>query len=148
MRIQFLLTLVLLPACTATSALPAHARWIDLTHDFAPDAVYWPTAPGFEITSDAKGPTPGGYWYESNTIRTSEHGGTHLDAPVHFAKDRWTTDQVPIDRLIGPACVIDATEACAKDRDHEVSLADLQAFEAAHGPIPEGAIVQIGRAHV
>lgn len=115
--------------------------WVDLTHDFAADSVYWPTAPGFEILVDAKGPTDGGWWYESNTIRTSEHGGTHLDAPVHFAKGKWTTDQIPVDRLVGPACVIDVTEQCAKDRDYEVRTDDVLAFERAHGAIPKGAIV-------
>ncbi len=116
-------------------------RWIDLSHDFAADTVYWPTAPGFQLEVDSKGPTPGGWWYESNTIRTSEHGGTHLDAPVHFAKGAYTTDKIPVDRLVGPACVIDVKAACAKDPDHEVSVDDLLAFEAAHGRIPAGAIV-------
>jgi kynurenine formamidase len=141
MRFFATASLLLLTACAASTQFPTSARWIDLTHDFAPDAIYWPTAPGFSITVDAKGPTPDGYWYESNTIQASEHGGTHLDAPVHFAKDRWTTDQIPLDRLIGPACVIDVTAICAKDRDHEVSIDDLLAFEAVHGAIPEGAIV-------
>lgn len=128
-------------ACSAPQRSLGDGTWVDLTHDFASDAVYWPTAPGFELVVDSKGPAAGGYWYESNTIRTSEHGGTHLDAPVHFAKDRWTTDQIPVERLVGEACVIDVTAQCAQDRDYEVRVDDLLAFERAHGPIPAGAIV-------
>lgn len=131
---------LLLAACATSPALH-ELRWIDLSHDFAADTIYWPTAPGFELRVDAKGPTEKGYWYESNTITTSEHGGTHLDAPVHFAKDGWTSDAIPLDRLVGPAVVVDVTAACAANRDHEVAVADLLAFEAAHGAIPEGAIV-------
>ncbi|MDA0934268.1 MAG: cyclase family protein [Planctomycetota bacterium] len=115
--------------------------WVDLTHAFGEDTVYWPTAPGFEIVVDAKGPAEGGYWYESNTIRTSEHGGTHLDAPVHFAKDAHTTDEVPVEQLIGPACVVDVRAACAENRDYQVRVEDLEAFEAAHGRIDAGSIV-------
>lgn len=127
-------------ACASGPALH-ELCWVDLSHDFAADTIYWPTAPGFELRVDAKGETDKGYWYESNTITTSEHGGTHLDAPAHFAKGGWTSDQIPIDRLVGPAIVVDVVAACDADRDHEVSVADLDAFEAAHGVIPEGSIV-------
>ena len=138
--LAFALLAGLVAACASGPDLH-ELRWIDLSHDFAADTIYWPTAPGFELRVDAKGETGKGYWYESNTITTSEHGGTHLDAPVHFAKSGWTSDQIPIDRLVGPAIVVDVTKACDADRDHEVSVADLDAFEAAHGAIPEGAIV-------
>ncbi len=110
---------LLLGCCTTpTSSLAAGLRWIDLSHDFAADTIYWPTAPGFELVEDSKGLTPGGWWYESNTIRTSEHGGTHLDAPVHFAKGAYTTDQIPVSQLVGPACVVDVKAACQQDPDH------------------------------
>jgi kynurenine formamidase len=136
----------LLPAACATPETralwaPDAVTWVDLTHAFGEETIYWPTAPGFEIVVDAKGPADGGYWYESNTIRTSEHGGTHLDAPVHFAKDAHTTDQIPVDQLIGTACVIDVRAACDANPDYQVRVEDLLAFEAAHGRIPEGSIV-------
>lgn len=127
--------------CQSAPALSADVRWVDLTHAFDADTVYWPTADGFEYVVDAKGETPGGWWYESNSFRTSEHGGTHLDAPRHFAEDSYASDEIPIDQLIGPACVVDVRAACAADRDYQVTAEDLIAFEAAHGPIPAGAIV-------
>jgi len=82
---------------------------------------------------DAKGPTEAGYWYEANNFRTAEHGGTHLDAPVHFARDKTTADQVPLSRLVGPAVVVDVTEACGTDRDYQVRIDDLVLFEIAEG---------------
>ena len=130
-----------LAACHAPSALEAGVRWVDLTHAFDEEAVYWPTADGFEYVVDAKGETPGGWWYESNSFRTSEHGGTHLDAPRHFAEHAYTSDEIPIEQLVGPGCVVDVRAQCAADRDYQVSVEDLLAFEAAHGRIPPGAIV-------
>ena len=131
-------------ASGCTSA-PSHGlegvRWVDLTHAFSAETVYWPTASGFEYVVDAKGRTPGGWWYESNTFRTSEHGGTHLDAPCHFAEGAFTSDQIPIEQLVGPACVVDVRDACAADRDYQVTVEDLLAFEARYGRIPPGAIV-------
>lgn len=116
-------------------------EWIDLTHAFAEDTVYWPTAAGFELHVDSRGVTDGGYWYEANSLRTSEHGGTHLDAPVHFAEGRHTTDEVPIGRLVGPAVVLDVSPQAALDRDYQVAVEDFAKWEATHGRVPTGAIV-------
>jgi kynurenine formamidase len=129
--------------CATAPGVPfgGAVRWVDLTHAFDEAAVYWPTADGFEYVVDAKGPTPGGWWYESNSFRTSEHGGTHLDAPCHFVEGAHTAEEIPIQQLIGPACVVDVRQACALDRDYQVTVADLEAFEARHGAIPPGAIV-------
>ncbi|HEX6810737.1 MAG TPA: cyclase family protein [Planctomycetota bacterium] len=81
MKTMHLPLLLFASACALPRAL--HERqWIDLTHTFDGSTIYWPTAGGFELTRDSKGMTPGGYWYEANTFRTAEHGGTHLDAPV------------------------------------------------------------------
>ena len=85
--------------------------------------------------------TPQGYYYAANTFRTSEHGGTHIDAPVHFAKNGWTVDQIPLDRLIAPAVVIDVTQASGANADYQISKADFDAWERAHGRIPDGVIV-------
>lgn len=114
---------------------------MDLSHDYGADTIYWPTASRFELKVDSQGMTDGGYWYEANTFSTAEHGGTHIDAPVHFAKATWTVDQIPIERLAGPAVVVDVTKQAAADRDYQVRVLDLEAFEARHGRIPEGAIV-------
>ena len=87
--------------------------------------------------------TPAGFYYAANNFCTAEHGGTHLDAPIHFAAGKRTTDQIPIDGLVGPAVVVDVSEQAAADRDYRVQVADLEGWEAEHGRIPEGAIVLV-----
>lgn len=114
---------------------------IDLTHAFDADTTYWPTAPGFELTVDFKGSTEGGYYYEANSFSAAEHGGTHLDAPSHFAEGGQHTDAIPLGHLMGPAVVIDVSQQAAANRDYLVSVADFEAWEAAHGRLPDGVIV-------
>jgi kynurenine formamidase len=112
---------------------------IDLTHPFDERAIYWPTEEGFVLERGPAGRTEAGYWYEAHRMRLAEHGGTHLDAPVHFHEGGATSDRVALERLIAPAVVLDVRERCARDADHAVSVADLERFEAAHGRIPDGA---------
>jgi kynurenine formamidase len=119
----------------------ANSTLVDLSHAFDADTVFWPTEEGFVLERGFAGRTPGGYWYEANRFRSAEHGGTHLDAPVHFAEGRLAADAIPIERLVGPAVRVDVSERCAADRDHAVSVADLEGFEREHGRIPDGAIV-------
>jgi kynurenine formamidase len=132
------------PAQQAPPATPpAPPRYVDLSHDLGPDSLFWPTAETFHLTKVADGVTPGGYYYASNNYSGSEHGGTHLDAPIHFAQGRWTTDQVPLDRLIGSAVVIDVSEKSAANADYQVMVADLTAWEASNGPLQSDMIVLI-----
>src|SRR5690606_36731934 len=65
------------------------------------------------------------------------------DAPVHFGKRRSTADAIPNERLTEPAGRIDATALYAAEPDHSISAESLAAYEAAHGRIPDGAIVLI-----
>ncbi|MDP1586337.1 MAG: cyclase family protein, partial [Prosthecobacter sp.] len=71
----------------------------------------------------------------------SEHGGTHVDAPIHFAEKGQTVDQIPIGQLIGAAVVIDVSAQAAENADYRVTVADFEAWEKEHGRIPQGAIV-------
>jgi len=128
-------------ACHAPRGAFPEGRVVDLTHVFDADTVYWPTASGFTLHVDAQGWTEKGYWYEANSFESAEHGGTHLDAPIHFAEGRRAVDEIPVEQLMGPGVVVDVRTACAADRDHRVTVAELEAWEAEHGTIPEGAIV-------
>jgi kynurenine formamidase len=120
----------------------ATATVVDLTHPFDEKTIYWPTSPtAFELKTLADGKTPGGWFYRSNSFCTPEHGGTHLDAPSHFAKDAQAADQIPVRRLLAPAAVIDVRAQAAKNPDYRLTLADVKAWETAHGPVPAGAIV-------
>lgn len=123
-------------------------RWIDLTHPFNAKSVYWPTAKMFSKTEVFHGHTKGGWFYSAYNFEAAEHGGTHIDAPIHFAERGNPVDKVPLGRLIGPGFVIDVSAKAAADVDYRVSAADIEAFEKRHGRIPAGAIVLLntGRA--
>jgi len=120
---------------------------VDLTYSFDGETIYWPTGERFTLTVEAQGVQPGGYYYEAHSFRAAEHGGTHLDAPTHFAEHRWTADEIPLDRLIGPGIVVDATRRAAAQRDYLVSVADFEDWERVHGPIPAGVIVLLRTGH-
>ncbi|CUS31796.1 Cyclase family protein [Candidatus Nitrospira nitrosa] len=117
------------------------SRIIDLTHSFGSDTIVWPTEEDFKLIVQHAEHTSAGYYYASNRMELPEHGGTHIDAPIHFAKGKQTLDQIPIDRMVGAAVKIDATGLCARDRDYLVAISDFERWEAGHGRIPNGAIV-------
>ncbi|WP_348674018.1 cyclase family protein [uncultured Abyssibacter sp.] len=120
---------------------PAEDEIVDLTHAYDEQTIYWPTASGFELHIDSRGMSDAGFYYEANSFETAEHGGTHLDAPVHFAKGRDSTDEIPLHRLVGDGVVIDVSEQAEADRDYEVTIADLKAWERAQGASLNGKIV-------
>jgi kynurenine formamidase len=129
-------------ACGQSVSRPAidESELIDLTYSFDANTPYWPTAKPFHFQRDAWGVSPGGYWYAAGSYSASEHGGTHLDSPIHFAKDGAAVDQIRLRQLIGAAVVIDVTPAAAQNRDYLVTAQDLAAWEKAHGPVPAGSI--------
>ncbi len=130
------------PAAARPPVDLVHYELVDLSHAYDADTVYWPTSPSaFELTELAWGETEDGYFYSANSISTPEHGGTHLDAPIHFAAERWTVDQVPLERLVGPAVVLDVAARAAEDPDYLLTREDVEGWEASHGPVPEGSIV-------
>ena len=120
----------------------ATAAVVDLSYPFDSTTLYWPTSPSaFKLTELAKGPTPGGWFYSANAFSAPEHGGTHLDAPIHFSEKGLTVDKIPVRQLVAPAIVIDVTSASASNADYRLALADVLAWERAHGGIPTNAIV-------
>jgi kynurenine formamidase len=140
---------LVIPACTTAPqpsprteppAFPS-GRIVDLSHAYDAETLYWPTSDRFRLQVDAAGMTPGGWYYAANSFTTSEHGGTHLDAPVHFAEGKWSTDEIPLDRLIGAAVVVDVSAAAAANADYQVTRADIEAWERTHGRIPDNAIL-------
>lgn len=142
-RRLFFTASLLLAGCAVTSPATTidRSKIVDLSYGFGAETIYWPTAESFSIERVSYGPTPGGYWYSANNIRMAEHGGTHMDAPIHFAKDKRTADAVPLSSCIGPAAVIDVRSAAAGNPDYRLTVADLQKWESDHGRLPQGAIV-------
>ena len=124
----------------------AVADWwmVDLSHAYGSDTLYWPTdTTGFRLDTLAEGRTPGGYFYATKQFATAEHGGTHLDAPFHFAEGGATAESIPLERLILPGIVIDVSESAAANPDYLVTPNDVLTWEKGHGLVPEGSAVLI-----
>ena len=139
-----------LVSITGCATVPDTARpepapcLIDLSHSYDHETVYWPTSPSrFTKRTIFEGMTPGGYYYSAFEIGTPEHGGTHIDAPIHFAEGQDTTEAIPLERLIAPGVVIDMRSAADEDPDALLTVGDIEAFELAHGAIESGTIVLV-----
>ncbi len=125
---------------TLVASLPtAHGKedsahhLVDLTHPFDAETIYWPTEEGFKLIAEKAGVTDQGYYYAANRFQCAEHGGTHLDAPRHFFEPGQTVEQIPLERLVGPAVCVDVSEKCTADPDYQVSVEDFQAWELFNG---------------
>ena len=144
MKCLYLLVILIaleVPVLAQRSRVLPPDRIVDLTYAFDANTVYWPTAEQFKLETDFEGMTDKGYFYSAYRYSAAEHGGTHLDSPVHFAKGRASVDQLSLERLMGPAIVIDVTRQCASNPDYLVSVADFQNWERRNGRIPWGTIV-------
>src|SRR6266576_6105312 len=145
-RARILVALTLVGCTRSSSSLTdalSRATWVDLTYAFDSTTIYWPTAKPFRLEVVSAQRTAAGYYYAANNFAAAEHGGTHLDAPVHFAEGKLSTDQIPVARLTGRAVVIDVSSQADADRDFRITPADLEAWERGHAPIPEGTVVLI-----
>jgi kynurenine formamidase len=118
-----------------------NATLIDLTYDFSDKTLYWPTANTFKLDTVFHGVTPAGFYYEAYNYCAAEHGGTHLDAPVHFAKGKWSADQIPLENLTGEAVVIDVSAKALKEADYQISVADVEEWEKTNGKLVDDIIV-------
>lgn len=123
---------------------------VDLTQPLGPDTpviglpdVFAPS-PGLSIEEISRYDDRGPAWYW-NTIRLGEHTGTHFDAPVHWITGKDlpdnTTDTLPPERFVGPACVLDVTAEVEEDPDFLLTPERIRAWEADHDRIPAGAWV-------
>ncbi len=118
------------------------ANLVDLSHTYSSDTLYWPTSPSeFEHKELSYGRTEEGFFYSAYSLCTPEHGGTHLDAPIHFFEGRQSVDEIPLKNLLLPAVVIDISEQSAGDRNYRLTMEYLQEFEAKHGQIPSGSAI-------
>ncbi len=115
---------------------------VDLSHDYSKETIYWVTAQTFELDTVFAGQTDNGFYYTANNFSTAEHGGTHIDAPIHFAEGGLTVDKLALSSLIGKGIKIDVSEKALQNRDYLISKEDLMKWESNHkGPIPDGSII-------
>ena len=129
-------------ACPVFALNIGDYRLVDLSHSYNSDTLYWPTSPSrFEKKQLVFGTIEGLGFYAAFSVCTPEHGGTHLDAPLHFSETGMATEQVPLERLMAPGIVIDISEQAGADRNYRLSVRDVLEFETQHGPIPPGTVV-------
>jgi kynurenine formamidase len=128
-------------SCTQPTNDPFAGRIVDLSHTYDENTIFWPTAEQFELEVVSKQMTDKGYFYAANNFCTAEHGGTHIDAPIHFYEGRKSVDEIPLKKLIGPAAVVDVSEKAMSDADYRVQTEDLLAWETKHGRTLDNLIV-------
>jgi kynurenine formamidase len=115
---------------------------VDLTHSFSDKTIYWVTAKEFELDVVARGVTDKGYYYAANNFATAEHGGTHIDAPIHFAENGQTVDEIPLENLVGDAIKIDVSPRSMNNSDFQISIEDIANWEKRENlQIPDGSIL-------
>lgn len=119
----------------------SNMKIIDMTYPFDENSIYWPSGEPFALKKVFWGVGRNGMWCAFNDYAASEHIGTHVDAPIHFAKDGKTIDKVPLEEWIGPAVKIDVTEKCAQNRDYILTVNDIENWEKKYGRVPVGAWV-------
>ena len=135
---------ILAGSCGRQAGIVDSSKLVDLSYSYNAQTVYWPNATeGFQHQKDTWKVTPQGYWYAAGQFSSAEHGGTHMDAPIHFGQGQATVDKIPVASLAGPAAVVDVTAAAGRDRDYRVTAQDLTSWEQAHGAIARGSIVLI-----
>jgi kynurenine formamidase len=141
--LQLILCVSLLLWWNAASASAGidESKLVDMTYALDEQTVFWPTNRPFTWEKASWGRTANGYWYASGDFSMSEHGGTHIDAPLHFGEGRLAVDEIPLQKLIAPAAVIDVRSSVTDNGDYRLTREDLEQWESQHGPIPPGAVV-------
>jgi kynurenine formamidase len=126
----------------------ASKTFVDLTHAFGPDAPVW-SGFGQARMSPARDPKTGKpYTIEKDGFRATYYEmpgqyGTHIDPPAHFAQDGITMDKIPLEKMILPLVVFDATPYLGRDPSHAFSVRDLRAWEEQNGRVPKGAFAAL-----
>lgn len=144
MRYLQIFVIVIIFSCQTKPVSLEGAEWVDLTHSFDSTTLYWPNnVKGFEHPVDFEGISPAGFYYSSFALSTPEHGGTHLDAPKHFAENRLAADEIPLSSLTGMAIVIDISAKALANRDYLLSVEDVQDWEKKNGQIEPNTIVLV-----
>jgi kynurenine formamidase len=128
-------------AASAPATILPKGGIVDLSHPYDAQTIFWPTESGFVLEKEHDGQTEKGYYYRSNRFSSPEHGGTHIDAPAHFAKNGVTVDAIPLEQLVGRAVMVDVSRKCLADRDYRIAIDDFRDWEKAHHEIPSQTIV-------
>jgi kynurenine formamidase len=126
----------------------AAKRFVDLTHSFGSDTPVWSGFGQARMNPAADPKTREPYTIPKDGFRATFYEmvgqyGTHVDPPAHFAENGTTMDRIALKQMILPLVVLDDTPYLAKDENHAFSLANLNAWEKAHGRVPKGAFAAL-----
>ncbi len=131
----------------AASALPATipivsadqpSSYQDLTHTLSETFPTFSGQPQFSREQVFNFAENGFNLYQ---LTLSEHVGTHMDAPIHFSEAANTVDQIPVEDLVTPLCVIDIAAKAEENADAQVVPEDIQQWISSNGEIPDKACV-------
>ena len=128
------------PSPTLDQLCSGELKTVDLTWPLSDKGAFWPgnDYKPFELHTIATLEKNG---VLSKAFSMPEHQGTHIDAPNHFEAGRPSVDRIAIGNLFAPGVLIDVSRQAAADADYALSVADVEAWEKAHGPIPKHAVV-------
>lgn len=129
-------------------AVIASKKRVDLTHAFGPDSPVWRGFGQAAMAAAADPDTHRPYTIEEHGFRTTFYAmvgqyGTHVDPPAHFDPKGVTMDDIPLEQMLLPLVVLDITPLLDTEPNHAVSVADIEAWEKAHGTIPKGAFAAL-----
>ena len=116
----------------------ASGQVVDLTHTFDEGFPTFDGQPGLRKEWAVRIEESG---YQLWTLTIQEHSGTHVDAPFHFSADGASVDQLPVQQMVAPLCVLDIAEKAAQNPNATVEPEDIEAWVSANGEIPAGACV-------
>ncbi|KAI2810197.1 hypothetical protein BLOT_001355 [Blomia tropicalis] len=124
--------------------ISGHRITVDLSYTLDSSVMKWITNREFELkvinSTSKRSDSP--IWYQTDEITMSTHTGTHLDAPIHFAKNRWTVAEIPLHHLIErPLSIIDIVDQAQSTRDYAATVDDVKQWEEINGEIPEESVV-------
>jgi kynurenine formamidase len=130
------------------------AKYIDLTHVITPTIPVWAGFGNSTFAQAKAGRELEGFAAQGDTFTYDKHGfeatayelttdqlGTQLDPPAHWAPEYPSIDELPATYTIRPLVVIPMEDKVAQDFGYALQVADIEAFEAEHGQIPEGSVV-------
>ena len=120
-------------------------RWVELSHSMNNDSPYWAGIPDGSVELGKVVFDWGNPMLDCliQTFLFPGQFGTHIDFPGHFVKDGALSDSYGAQQMMYPLCVIDISDKVAEDVHYAATAADIQAYEAQYGPIPDGAFVAL-----
>jgi len=108
---------------------------IELTHLLSPMAPTWNGSCGFclEVKKDYD------QVFRVQQMKMHAGVGTHMDAPAHRFEGGHSIADIPLKELIVAVCIIDVRDKT--HADYEVSVTDVEEYEARFGRIPPNSLV-------